>query len=79
MARQVIYVLSHGTKWKVQCDHCTLEEIKDTQADAIKAAKSMLEDYQPARFQRFAFKAETENGARNGHTVRIPFRRQAKA
>jgi len=39
MARQVIYVLSHGTKWKVQCDHCTLNEIKDTQTEAIKAAK----------------------------------------
>ena len=39
MARQIIYVLSHGTKWKVQCDHCKDEPIKDTQADAIKAAK----------------------------------------
>ena len=39
MTRQVIYVLSHGTKWKIKCDHCTSEEIKDTQADAIKVAK----------------------------------------
>ena len=39
MARQVIYVLSHGTKWKTQCDHCRDEEIKDIQAEAIKAAK----------------------------------------
>lgn len=39
MARQVIYVLSHETKWKVECDHCTEQPIKDTQSDAIKAAK----------------------------------------
>lgn len=36
--RKVIYVLSHGTKWKVQCEHCDFE-IKDTQAEAIKIAK----------------------------------------
>jgi hypothetical protein len=39
MARQVIYVLSHGTKWKVKCDQCTKDEIKETQAEAIKDAK----------------------------------------
>jgi hypothetical protein len=39
MARQIIYVLSHGTKWRVQCDHCKDEPIKDTQADAIKVAR----------------------------------------
>ena len=38
MARQVIYVVTDGAKWKVKCDHCS-GEIKDTQADAIKAAK----------------------------------------
>jgi Uncharacterized protein conserved in bacteria (DUF2188) len=43
MARKEIYVLSHGTRWKVQCDHCTLEEIKDTQTEAIKAAKKHVE------------------------------------
>lgn len=36
--RKVIYVLSHGTKWKVKCDHCD-SEIKDTQAEAIKVAR----------------------------------------
>lgn len=44
MARQVIYVLSHGAKWKVKCDHCG-EEIKDNQADAIKAAKQHVGSY----------------------------------
>lgn len=36
--RKVIYVLSHGTRWKVQCDHCS-SEIKNTQVEAIKIAK----------------------------------------
>ena len=36
--RKVIYVLSHGTQWKVQCDHCGYE-ITNTQAEAIKIAK----------------------------------------
>jgi hypothetical protein len=36
--RKVIYVLSHGTQWKVQCDHCG-SEITNTQAEAIKIAK----------------------------------------
>lgn len=36
--RKVVYVLSHGTKWKVKCDHCD-SEVKDTQAEAIKVAK----------------------------------------
>ena len=44
MARQVVYVLSHGTKWKVKCEHCG-EEIKDTQADAIKTAKQHVSSY----------------------------------
>jgi hypothetical protein len=38
MAREVIRVLSHGTNWKVQCEHCG-DETKDTQAEAIKFAK----------------------------------------
>jgi len=37
--REVIYVLSHGTQWKVQCQHCSRSEIKNTQAEAIKLAK----------------------------------------
>lgn len=36
--RKVIYVLSHGEKWKVQCDHCKYQ-ITDTQAEAIQLAK----------------------------------------
>jgi hypothetical protein len=36
--RKIIYVLSHGNKWKVQCEHCG-DEIKDTQSEAIKFAK----------------------------------------
>ena len=43
MPRQVIYVLSHGTKWKVQCEHCG-DQIKDTQADAIKYARKHVAD-----------------------------------
>ncbi len=36
--RKVIYVLSHGNQWKVQCDHCK-SELTNTQADAISIAK----------------------------------------
>jgi hypothetical protein len=36
--RTVVYVLSHGSKWKVQCDHCA-NELKDTQSEAIRFAK----------------------------------------
>ena len=36
--RKVIYVLSHGAKWKVKCDHCD-SEVKDTQVEAIKVTK----------------------------------------
>lgn len=36
--RKVIYVLSHGGKWKVQCEHCG-DEIKDTQYKAISFGK----------------------------------------
>ena len=36
--RKVIYVLSHGTQWKVQCDHCN-SEVTNTQNEAIKLAK----------------------------------------
>jgi hypothetical protein len=36
--RKVNYVLSHGSKWKVQCEHCG-DEIKDTQYEAIASAR----------------------------------------
>lgn len=36
--RQVIYVLSHGEKWKVQCDHCG-SEIVETQSEALRIAR----------------------------------------
>lgn len=36
--RKVIYVLSHGNQWKVQCDHCNFE-VTNTQAEAISIAK----------------------------------------
>jgi hypothetical protein len=80
MARQVIYVLSHGTKWKVQCDHCKDEPIKDTQADAIKVAKKHVAGLPAGTqlFQRFAFRAKMVSGLLNGRTVKIPFRRLAK-
>jgi hypothetical protein len=38
MARQKIYVLSHGHQWKVQCDHCETAIIR-TQAEAIRVAR----------------------------------------
>ena len=44
MTRHSIYVVTHGTKWKVKCDHCG-EEIKDTQAEAIKLAKAHVADF----------------------------------
>ncbi|MBF0207983.1 MAG: DUF2188 domain-containing protein [Oligoflexia bacterium] len=37
--RKVVYVLSHGSAWKVQCEHCQ-SEIRNTQSEAIKLAKS---------------------------------------
>jgi hypothetical protein len=40
--RDKVYVLSHGTKWKVKCEHCNAgsnEAITDTQAQAIVIAK----------------------------------------
>jgi hypothetical protein len=36
--RKIIYVLSHGNQWKMQCDHCE-PKITDTQAEAITLAK----------------------------------------
>ncbi len=36
--RKIIYVLSHGNQWKVQCDHCK-SEVTNTQAEAIGIAK----------------------------------------
>lgn len=36
--RKIIYVLSHGNQWKVQCDHCN-SELTSTQSEAIKIAK----------------------------------------
>lgn len=40
--RNKIYVLSHATKWKVKCEHCTQgsdEAVTDTQAEAIMIAR----------------------------------------
>ncbi len=42
--RKVIYVLSHGNKWKVQCEHCN-SEIKDTQTEAIRLAKKHVAEF----------------------------------
>ena len=36
--RKIIYVLSHGNQWKVQCDHCG-SQVTSTQSEAIKIAK----------------------------------------
>jgi hypothetical protein len=38
--RKVVYVLSHGTEWRVKCDHCTLDRITRTQAEAISQARA---------------------------------------
>jgi hypothetical protein len=38
--RKIIYVLSHGTEWKVKCDHCNIDEVKRTQSEAITRARS---------------------------------------
>ena len=37
--RKVIYVLSHGMQWKVQCDHCE-SGIHSTQSSAIEVARN---------------------------------------
>ena len=44
--RTIIYVVTHGEKWKVKCDHCG-ESIKDTQAEAIRLAKQHVAGLQP--------------------------------
>jgi len=36
--RNIIYVLSYGFQWKVQCDHCK-SQITSTQSEAIRIAK----------------------------------------
>lgn len=36
--RNKIYVLSHGLKWKIQCDHCQIW-IADTKAEAVSFAR----------------------------------------
>ena len=36
--RQSIYIVTHGSKWKIKCDHCE-EGIWDTQAEAIQRAR----------------------------------------
>lgn len=42
--RNKVYVLSHGTQWKVQCEHCE-SEITNTQSEAIKIAKKHVSDF----------------------------------
>lgn len=37
--REVIYVLSDGTKWKVLCKHCNKYWLFEKQADAIARAR----------------------------------------
>lgn len=37
--RQVVYVVSHGTQWKMKCEHCG-ERVTNTQAEAIRLAKN---------------------------------------
>ena len=41
--RHKIYVLSHGTQWKVQCEHCK-SEITNTQTEAIRKARAHVAD-----------------------------------
>lgn len=36
--RKIIYVLSFGNQWKVQCDHCNTG-VFSTQSAAIKVAR----------------------------------------
>lgn len=40
MDREVIYVVSCGSKWKVICKHCNKGAIKDYQYEAIRVAKN---------------------------------------
>jgi hypothetical protein len=37
--RKIIYVVSHGQQWKMKCDHCSAEQITNTQTEAIKLAR----------------------------------------
>jgi len=45
--REVIYVLSHGLQWKVQCRHCNQSQVCSTQLEAINVARSHVAS-QPA-------------------------------
>lgn len=42
--RNKIYVLSHGTQWKYQCEHCK-SVITNTQREAIALAKQHVADF----------------------------------
>lgn len=37
--RQTVYVVTHGSQWRVKCEHCNGEGIFATQAQAISAAR----------------------------------------
>ena len=37
--RQKIYVLSNGSYWKVQCEHCSISSL-ETQSEAIVRARA---------------------------------------
>lgn len=44
--RKVVYVVSHGEQWKLQCDHCAdADKITRTQAEAITAARSHVASF----------------------------------
>jgi hypothetical protein len=55
--RKVIYVLSHGDKWKVKCDHCD-EQIKDTQSEAIKFARKHVAALPPGTLSQILIQGE---------------------
>lgn len=44
--RKIIYVVTHGTQWKVKCEHCNGESITSTQAEAIKEARKHVASFQ---------------------------------
>jgi hypothetical protein len=42
--RKKVYVLSHGSQWKVQCEHCG-SAVVATQAEAIRKARAHVADF----------------------------------
>lgn len=57
--REKIYVSSHGSQWKVKCEHCD-STIVSTQSEAIKIAKSHVANLSPGTLSQIII--QTDDG-----------------